>query len=463
MPRICALIVVLVLVHGGRASAGQAADRAFDPVGFWTGAIIKETAVLPVTLTITKTEDGYRSFSRFPDWLYYIPLEPDIVRPTADGFIVEGLLEGDAVLTAARGFDQLYGTVGETSSGRRLHLKRMPPPPVSALSVEAVTFAAPDGTHLSGTVLMPPGEAVLGGMVMVRGRGCATRLEARARLFAEYGIAVLSYDKRGAGASEGDCTTFTHEDLTKDAAAAFEHLAQHPRTDPARIGFFGESAGAWTVQAATERLRANDTGPSPAFLVTWIGPATSILQQQISSAATYGAAIGLTAAQQQVLVDATMIIADDTLADDDAYAALSVIKDRAAKEGWLDRGFGPDDLPRARDEMAGLWLRRFRYDPAPFLMSLDDLPYLAVFGAKDTIVPVEENVAALSRARDGDGDGDRADVTIVVRPESGHGDNLGERRVDLASGESVWMFEAVDGGFTTATIDFLRAGGFATR
>ena len=102
-----------------------------------------------------------------------------------------------------------------------------------------------------------------------------------------------------------------------------------------------------------------------------------------------------------------------------------------------------------------LWLKRFAYDPTAFLSNLGGLPYLAVFGAKDPIVPVAENVEALKEAG--------SEVEIVVLPESGHGYDFDKRVVQLPSGRDFLLFEGPDTGFTTATIGFLRMRGFMTR
>ena len=392
------------------ALQAQTAD-GFDPSGYWTGAIIKDGSVLPVEIQIDETQDGYQATSRFPDWYFYFPSGFETVRMTAEGLVIEDLLAGDAVMRLEPTFEQLVGVVGD--DGRRIHLKRAPAPPKPLTQSNPTSFRSKDGTMISGTITLPQFGEQSAGIVMVRGRGCATGLNGKARFFAQYGIAVLTYDKRGAGKSEGDCETFTFSELTEDAIAAHAHLASQPRVDESRVGFMGESAGAWTIQAATEKLRLDPDAAQAAFLVTWIGPSTSIIQQQISSAATYGEAIGLSKERQSILAEVSKIIVDQSLSDDEAFAKLDAIRRSAEAEGWLDEGFGPDDIPRARKEMSKLWLRRFEYDPADFLETLGSLPYLGVFGAKDPIVPLAENIEALQNTG--------SDVELVVLKESGHG------------------------------------------
>ncbi|NJO13773.1 MAG: alpha/beta hydrolase [Rhizobiales bacterium] len=281
------------------------------------------------------------------------------------------------------------------------------------------------------------------------------RANGKAAFFAQYGIAVLTYDKRGAGNSGGDCATFTFDELTEDAIAALDHLAAHPGVDAKRVGFLGESAGAWTIQAATEKQWKKSDANQIAFVITWIGPATSIIQQQISSAATYGNAVGLSEDQQAVLAEVSRIIVDQSLSDDAAFAKLDAIRRAAEAEGWLEQGFGADDIPRTRADVPKLWLRRFAYDPAPFLQEVGDLPYLAVFGAKDMIVPLDENIAALQ--------GKGTDVEVAVLKESGHGHDFGQRSLALPGGSSFWLFEGIDSGFANETINFLRKRGFVLR
>lgn len=450
MPRF--IVVLLVWLVGVSPTCAQD-GAAFDPTGYWTGAIIKDGSTLPITVEIEPDGSGYTAKTLFTDWIFYRPTARETVEPTDEGMIIRDLLSGDATLIMEPDSQQMTGRIGD--DGRTVHLKRGVPPPEPSVETRDVGFVSPDGTRLAGSLSLPRRGEALGAMVMVRGRGCASRVNNRARFFARYGMAVLTYDKRGSGDSEGDCATFTLDDLAEDALAAFDFLAAHPRIDSGRVGFFGESAGAWTVQAATERRMTDTEAALPAFIVTWIGPATSILQQQIGSATTYGESVGLSRAQQDVLVDATRIIADGTLSDDAAYARLARIRESARADGWLDKGFGPDDLPRSREGMDGLWLRRFRYDPSRFLGKMGDLPYLSVLGAKDPIVPVEENADALRMAA--------PHARVVVLPESGHGyDHVAQSRPRL-DGEPLWIFEGPDVGFTAETVRFLREQGIMTR
>ena len=68
------------------------------------------------------------------------------------------------------------------------------------------------------------------------------------------GIAVLRFNFRGVGGSQGDFAHGVGE--VADAAAALAFLADHPGVDPQRIGIAGYSFGAGVALAAARQSRA---------------------------------------------------------------------------------------------------------------------------------------------------------------------------------------------------------------
>ena len=61
-------------------------------------------------------------------------------------------------------------------------------------------------------------------------------------------MAVLSLDKRGAGASTGDWHTASLDDIAGDWLAGVAMLKQRKDIDPRRIGVHGSSQGGWTAR-----------------------------------------------------------------------------------------------------------------------------------------------------------------------------------------------------------------------
>src|SRR3712207_3844364 len=76
----------------------------------------------------------------------------------------------------------------------------------------------------------------------IRGEGLAKR-------FAERGIAVLVYDKRGSGESTGNAD-YTYEQLAQDALGGVRLLRGRAEVDPDAVGLWGISEGGWIVPMA---------------------------------------------------------------------------------------------------------------------------------------------------------------------------------------------------------------------
>jgi pimeloyl-ACP methyl ester carboxylesterase len=99
------------------------------------------------------------------------------------------------------------------------------------------------------------------------------------------GLAVLSYDKRGVGASSGvyeqrggDGAEATLRRLAGDAARAFDALSATSGVDRERLGLFGASQAGWVIPLAAELTRT-----PPKFHVILSGPAVSTGAEQYYS------------------------------------------------------------------------------------------------------------------------------------------------------------------------------------
>jgi alpha-beta hydrolase superfamily lysophospholipase len=102
-------------------------------------------------------------------------------------------------------------------------------------------------------------QRTLPGVVILQGSSANLRHEYRffADHFARAGFAVLVFDKRGHGGSEGDYGNATYRDLAGDATAALARLRAEPQVARSRVGLWGLSQGALLapmVAAAAESL-----------------------------------------------------------------------------------------------------------------------------------------------------------------------------------------------------------------
>jgi pimeloyl-ACP methyl ester carboxylesterase len=149
---------------------------------------------------------------------------------------------------------------------------------VTPMKTESVSFIS-QGVRLSGTIYIP--KISHAAVVLVHGSGQEQRMHEFAALLAGSGCAVLTYDKRGVGASEGvyagpevgtnniDSTNLHL--LAQDARTAVNLLKQKHPSLP--IGLLGFSQAGWIIP-----LAAIDN-PLVKFMVLFSGPTLTTLEQ----------------------------------------------------------------------------------------------------------------------------------------------------------------------------------------
>lgn len=76
-------------------------------------------------------------------------------------------------------------------------------------------------------------------------------------LFLQEGVAILYFDKRGVGKSEGRWQRTNLYERAADAKAAIDFLKTQGRIDSSRIGVIGHSQGGWVAQIMGDRYRSD--------------------------------------------------------------------------------------------------------------------------------------------------------------------------------------------------------------
>lgn len=240
------------------------------------------------------------------------------------------------------------------------------------------------GISLGGTLSTPEGRPC-GVIVMATGSGAQNRDEeifgfkpfkVLSDALTEAGFAVLRTDDRGVGASEGDLTQSSLEDLCTDIAAQMEMLGQEFPGIPK--GVLGHSQGG-TLAIKTAARGGCD------FIITLGAPAwtgDSIVMAQ--SRALAMAAVGRwdAEAQQRKLLDIAKGPLPAPMAQAMLLGAMSDFYGDAAK------------LPQVRERLqleAGQmtspsYRELLRYDPEADIETIG-VPWLALNGAKDFQVP----------------------------------------------------------------------------
>ncbi|MDX1545077.1 MAG: prolyl oligopeptidase family serine peptidase, partial [Christiangramia sp.] len=119
--------------------------------------------------------------------------------------------------------------------------------------VKEVSFSNGNIT-LAGELTLPEGSGPFPAIINVHGSGRQDRhLGPWTSFFTRYGIAVLSYDKRGVGKSTGRFETAGYEDLASDVLAGIDFLKNHSDINSNKIGIQGSSEGGWVGSIAASK------------------------------------------------------------------------------------------------------------------------------------------------------------------------------------------------------------------
>lgn len=265
------------------------------------------------------------------------------------------------------------------------------PQPPFHYQIEEVTFVnEKEGNTLAGTLTIPEGEGPFPAMVLVSGSGQQNRDEELmnhrpfwviADYCARHGIAVLRYDDRGVGGSDGEVKNATSMDFSYDAEAAFDYLRNRKEINATKVGILGHSEGGVINFMVSARR------PEVAFLVSLAGPSVNgiaVLKEQQSAILR---ASGMTEEMVQFNGNANAQMFDIIETSNDREEADSLL--RQLLKGW---GYNEELTEQTVGQMASPWMYYFlRYDPTDAIVKTN-CPALLLNGTKDLQVIASQNL-----------------------------------------------------------------------
>lgn len=423
-------------------------------VGDWGGTLVVGPQQLPIVFHLTVSDGGLEATMDSPAQnAFAIPM--DEVRVSGDSISVTlaaAQARYDGVLTES---GALAGTWTQGGGRFELEMERVegggdgageapagptvpdpstrpqtPRPPYPYAS-EDVVFEGAEALRLAGTLTTPRGDGPHPGVILVTGSGPQDRDETLmghkpfavlADHLTRAGIAVLRYDERGVGESEGDFGSATSYDFAADAEAALGYLAARADVDADRVGIVGHSEGGLVgplVASQSDR---------PAFVVMLAGPGMTgrdvIEDQSRAMARAQGAdeaAIATNLAISAELFDIAVAEPDPEAAADAMAqvlrAALAELDSATRAAAGIPQGGEEAFIAGQVNQVNTPWFRTFlAYDPLPALESLQ-VPVLAVNGELDLQVTHEANLAAIEAALERGGN---PDYTVVALPGLNH-------------------------------------------
>jgi dienelactone hydrolase len=383
---------------------------AEDAQGYWTGSV----GNVRVIVQFNKLENGsWEATVSAPAQRLTAKVEDLVVTPDQISFSLRNLRAS----YKATWNEEAHAWAGTWTQGRTttLNLQRSAreelkpkrpqedeiaasPSPYSNNEVSFSNDAA--AIRLYGTLTVPDGKGPFPAVVLVQGSGPLNRdsdvlghktFLVLADYLSRRGIAVLRYDKRGVGKSNGNLREATTLDLATDAEAAVRYLRSRPEVDSRHIGVLGHSEGG----LISPLLASRDA--QLAFAVMLAGPGIRgdrLLVEQMSLKAQAQGAPEQTVAKRRLLFQDVFaaMVAEPSV--EGANSKAAAILDAAERQGDMPAGSG-----RALVQQYGTpWFHAMlSYDPSPALQAVRQ-PILVLNGELDRQVPAAIDLAAIRTA-----------------------------------------------------------------
>jgi pimeloyl-ACP methyl ester carboxylesterase len=403
----------------------------FSAEGTWQGAL--ETPGLRLRLQLHVSHDDKKQLVAALDSLDQgangLPAAKVTQKDSALHFEIPSVSGSyDGTINAAK--DTITGSWTQSEVQQKLTFVRQDQPleiarpqnPVKPYpyAEEEVTFAnAKANVTLAGTLTTPHGPGPFPTVLLVVGSGPHDRDESLAghRPFlvladalTRGGLAVLRYDKRGIGASNGDYGAATTDDFASDADAAIAFLKTRHELNLKKFGVIGHSEGGLIAGVLAAR------SPQISWIVLLAAPGLNGEETLLLQSKLIAEASGLSDEQ----ITASLAF------DRHAYALVRHEHDTATLEKKLNdlvhaSGMSDSLPPPALQSQIRLisspWFRFFLdYDPVPTLRKIT-CPVLALDGDKDLQVPSHENLPLIQSALDAGGN---QDFEVMEMPGLNH-------------------------------------------
>lgn len=414
--RICNLIILLFFVIGS----------SFAQIdGYWKGKIDLGGLQLELAFDIAPAENGYSATMDVPAQSAFnisvdetvfqdnhLQMTMSAIGASYSGALKDKVIEGEFTQHGMTFSLNLEKGEKETQQMAR---PQDPQPPFN-YHIEEVAFVnEKEGNTLVGTLTIPKGEGPFPAMVLVSGSGQQDRDEELmnhrpfwviADYCARHGIAVLRYDDRGIGGSDGEVYNATSMDFSYDAEAAFDFLRSQKHIDASRVGILGHSEGGIiNFMVATRR-------PEVAFLISLAGPAVNGIEVLKEQQAAILRASGMTEEAIQFSSNTNAQLFDIIEASSNREEADSLM--RQLVQGW---GYSEELTEQTVSEMTMPWMYYFlKYDPTEAIVQTQ-CPALLLNGSKDLQVIASQNLAAYEKIIAEHG---KTNLTLREMPDLNH-------------------------------------------
>ena len=234
-------------------------------------------------------------------------------------------------------------------------------------------------------------------------------------------IAVMRFDRRG--------YDIPFEDQITDTLDVWADLRRRPEIDPARIGLWGFSQGAWIAPMVAARTEV-------AFLVLVASVGVPPFAQMLYGTAKHVRAAGFGDEAADRVIAVRVVVDDHRRGRASVDAAQRAI-DSIVNEPFFEHAYLPRDA-----RALGPW-PDMDFDPEPVFAKVR-VPTLLFYGEDDEWQPIDESISAWRRAATRAGNDD---VTVIRLSGTGHAPTRDGKKDETA----------VDPEYERALIAWLRS------
>jgi hypothetical protein len=387
-----------------------------DITGSWFGAATIQGVKLRIVFHIEQVNDVHSATMDSPDQgVKGIPVnnvryENDSLTLSINniGFVYKGLVKEESIAgkVTQNGMELPMILTREEDNLKRPQEPMAPFPYIS----EEISFKNEGaGINLSGTLTLPSVEGKFPVVVLINGSGPQNRnseiLGHKPFLvlsdhLTKNGIAVLRYDERGVGKSEGNYGLSTSKDFAMDVSAAVAYLKTRKEINQDQIGLIGHSEGGMIAPMVAANKSNNIS-----YMVLMAAPGLPIDELMLLQTQAVMKSSGLPEAQIQ----------KNNSLNERAYALVKNAKTQALLNADLMQLFGSyydqnvgitDDhnevkikfIKQQMQSLSSPWFQYFiKYNPQVNLAKVK-CPVLALNGGEDLQVTPDENLEAIENA-----------------------------------------------------------------
>lgn len=274
------LHIACVLLIGWFTASAQSPSHTWKGTLNFSGRSLQLHFELPVSNDSTATLSvPAQGLVRYPASNTTISKDSITLHFDALGIQVSGAFTNDSIINARFLQNNMSFplTLNKSTETRPVLRPQTPKPPFPYNSRDVSFTNKEANITLKGTFSVPDGNAPFPAVVLISGSGPQDRdaniaghqwFAVLADQLTRAGIAVLRYDDRGVGASEGDFDQATTTDFATDAHAALAWLKEQPETAKGHVGYAGHSEGGLVALIAANHLE------KPDFLILLATPVT---------------------------------------------------------------------------------------------------------------------------------------------------------------------------------------------